>query len=280
MALTSEEKIRKSILEIFRNIDFLKEVYAKSKREGREYLVILGNKIKKYYRGEPNEVSTDYVQEFRPEEVYAILHTHPRGPCLPSFQDLLAADYVLFKYSTLSIHGVICDTKLILYNHHTINTDALNHAFALAPVLTDEDKIKMSGAITVNINPLDLSTIPDVVDHFVGWMIYWRVLGHDTYFFNFDSLNMYNVLKRYSLFISRGRQLVDWNGKKEANIYWFVPEINKRGTARIFKVYEFVVEDKIYKAIIQDYGDDTEIDGIKAIDLIEQCKTKKLCRVI
>lgn len=284
MALTSEEKIRTSVLAIFRNLDFLKRVYAKSRRENREYLIVLGKNIRKFYAGEQNEVSIDYVQKFRPENIYAILHTHPNGHYAPSFQDILATDYILLRYALHSIHGVVAENKLILYNHYTIDTTKLSNVFAsnLAPTLSTEDRIRIAGAITINTKNLDLSTIPSTIDYFVGWLIYWRVLLFDTFFFNFKELNMYDILKRYALFINRGRQTVDWlDGKKEANVFWFIPEIDTtKGTALWYKVYEFAAEDKVYKAVLRSCGDVTEIEGIKAIELVQQCKTKKLCRVI
>lgn len=283
--MVSDEKIRKSVLAIFRNIDIINNLFEKSQREEREYLIVIADQVR-FFAGERGEVSIDYVKDFDPDSVRAVLHTHPRGPSVPSIQDLLATNYALVKYSIFALHGVITRGTLALYNYYSINEDMLTQVLAKSSVstLTDEDKLRISGAVFMSTNPLDITRIPEIIDYFVGWYAYWKVQTFDTFEFNFDELRVYNALKRNALFLDKGKQTIEWyDGKRQAEVYWWIPEVNtKRNTAFWYKVYEFVYENTPFKVVLQSYGDVdiSELGGIKPQELVAMCETRRFCRVI
>ncbi|ALG96906.1 protease [Acidianus rod-shaped virus 2] len=279
----SRSKVRSNVLTIFKNLDFLKDVYQKSKSTDREYLIVLGEWFSDYYQGDKGSADLSPLQKYMPETVYAVLHTHPRGPDAPSVQDMIVTDYILWKFDKSTIYGVISNNRLILYNYYTIDGPKLNKVFAndLATKLSSIEKFEIANPYVVNIDNFNILDLPDIIDHFALWEVYWKILGHDTFIFNYDDLDLYNKLKQNAVFIPRGRQIVDFEGKREANIGWIALEADTgRHTAWFYKVFEFVVEDNMYKVILQDYGDNEEIDGVKFEDIIGECKKKQFCRVV
>ncbi|QJF12310.1 hypothetical protein QIT30_gp34 [Saccharolobus solfataricus rod-shaped virus 1] len=279
----SRSKVRNNVLTIFKNLDFLKDVYQKSKTTDREYLIVLGEWFSDYYQGDKGSADLSPLQKYMPETVHAILHTHPRGPDAPSIQDMIATEYILWKFDKLAIHGIISNNNLILYNYYTVDTTRLNKVFAndLATKLTPAEKFGIAHPYVVNIGNFNILSLPDIIDHFALWEIYWRILGHGLYIFEYQDLDLYNKLKEKAVFIPRGRQEVYWYGRREANIGWLALELDAdRHKAWFYKVSEFVVGDNMYKVILQDYGFTNEIDNIKFEDIIEECKKKQFCRVI
>lgn len=254
-----------------------------SLKEGREYLIIIGDRIKDSYKGNQHDVSLEPLQKYYKNQVSAVLHTHPFGPRTPSVQDLIAVDYILWNLDRTVVHGVVSDNTLVLYNYYTIDTPKLNKVFAslLSGELPTEERFNIAHPYVIDINKFDITVLPDVVDHFAIWQMYWKIINHDTFFIEYQDLALYEKFKENSLFVPRGRQEVKFNGTKEANIYWLIPEIDTEvNKAWFYKVYEFTANDQIYKVMLQDYGQSKEVDDIKVEDIIKECKKKKLCRII
>ncbi|MCY0851070.1 hypothetical protein [Sulfuracidifex metallicus] len=276
------DEIRGNLLTIFKNLGFLKDVFSKSKAEDREYLIVLGDWFSDYYAGDKGSADLEPLDRYNPETVRAILHTHPRGPDVPSVQDLVVSEYILWKYDKSTIYGIISNNRLVLYSYYTIDTPRLNKVFAndLASKLSPIEKFEIAHPYVVNIDNFNILSLPDIIDHFALWEVYWRILGHDTFIFNYDDLDLYNKFKQNTVYIPVGRQVVDWNGKREANVGWTILEVDAdKHVAWFYKTFEFTVDDNVYKVVLQDYGEKGEEDGIKFGDIIEECKKKEFCRV-
>lgn len=264
---TEEEE---NVTSIYKNINFLKKIFDQSKKEGAEYLIVLGKNFADYYKGEERKVGEDTLLEilskYKPEEILAIIHTHPKGPAEPSINDLLMARNVLVNNKN-TIHGILAENddgklQLIMYNYWTIDGSRL--AKMLSRFLdngvkpTREEKLKVANAYVTNIEDFDASKIPEIADHFALWRYYWLIDTSDLFVFGPENIDIYKKLKEKALFIPTGRD----EG-------WLVLGVDASGAEPIvYKVKE--CKDKVTLKSTRH-----EFSPI----IVEWCKEKPMCRV-